>query len=115
MYAKKSLWCEATNIRFALPGAIIRVRDSHRRPTWQLNSKILYSKSSTWNSMHNTERAADPTAFIRKALPLAKPNCRRTDRSLKALAGLTGLAHHQLVQLDRLKSARPNAGRVGVS
>jgi hypothetical protein len=28
MYAKKSLWCEATNIRFARPSAIIRVRDS---------------------------------------------------------------------------------------
>jgi hypothetical protein len=42
-----------------------------------------------------------------------------TDRSLKALAGLTvwhtSLPRRQLVQLDQLKSARPDAGRVGVS
>ena len=35
MYAKKNL-CEATHIRFARPSAIIWVRHSHRRPTWQL-------------------------------------------------------------------------------
>src|SRR5262249_62160775 len=82
MYAKKKSLCEAAHIRFARPAQLCE---------WGIRTGGPHGSLPVYED----DRSPKFCNTIGSSLAQLRPQtgCRRTDRSLKALAGLTGLAH----------------------